>query len=498
MVRVKSRLGHPQQRARPARVGASGAGYGAVRRYRARRMSSAPAPVSASVTAPVPTPRLFPLVWPLFLELLLGMGVGIAGTLLAARLGDTAAAAYAMAHHVAGMLFILFRVVGAGVGVVVAQALGGGAPQQASALARAALGASSWVGGVTALLTALLAVPLLHLLNTPPEVLPLALPLLLALAPTLLLDGWNASMSAVLRAHLRAREALAVTLLQHGLHLSLAVPLMQGVAGWPGLGLPGFALALLLARTAALVLHLHLWRTRLGVRPALRDFWRLPRAELAAMAHIGLPGAGEQIAYRLCFMVTVSAAGSMGAAAVATQAYAHQIIMLVLLGGLSLGLAMETVVGRLIGAGQLRQAHRRVRRALALGLAISVAVALAAALAGPTLLRLFTRDEAIVAAGAVLLWWTVLLEPGRTFNLVVINALRAAGDARYPVAVGAVSMVLVLAGGSWLLGVTLGLGLPGLWIAYAADEWLRGLLMWRRWQRLAWVPHARRARARLR
>jgi Na+-driven multidrug efflux pump len=55
----------------------------------------------------------------------------------------------------------------------------------------------------------------------------------------------------------------------------------------------------------------------------------------------------------------------------------------------------------------------------------------------------------------------------------------------------------VLAGGSWLLGVHLGLGLVGVWIAYAADEWLRGLLMWRRWARLRWLPHARHSRRRL-
>jgi Na+-driven multidrug efflux pump len=97
----------------------------------------------------------------------------------------------------------------------------------------------------------------------------------------------------------------------------------------------------------------------------------------------------------------------------------------------------------------------------------------------------------------VLLWCCLLLEPGRTFNLVVINALRAAGDARYPVMAGAASMLIVLAGGSWLLGVKLELGLVGVWIAYAADEWLRGLLMWRRWARLAWVPHARNTRRRM-
>jgi Na+-driven multidrug efflux pump len=149
------------------------------------------------------------------------------------------------------------------------------------------------------------------------------------------------------------------------------------------------------------------------------------------------------------------------------------------------------------GAGEFKRAHRVVRRGLARGLAVSVAVAAVAALAAPWLLRIFTADAQIIATATVLLWWTVLLEPGRTFNLVVINALRATGDARYPVLAGAASMVVVLAGGSWLLGVELGLGLVGVWIAYAADEWLRGLLMWRRWARLQWVPHARRSRRRL-
>jgi Na+-driven multidrug efflux pump len=213
---------------------------------------------------------------------------------------------------------------------------------------------------------------------------------------------------------------------------------------------------------------------------------------------IGLPGAAENIAYRLAFMVSVAVAGNMGAQALATQAYALQITYGVLLFGLATGLAVEIVVGHMIGAGRLHEAHTLVRRALARGIAVSVIVATVAALAGPWLLGQFTRDTAIIATGSALLWWTVLLEPGRTFNLVVINALRAAGDARYPVIAGAASMAIVLGGGSWFLGVYLGWGLTGIWIAYTADEWIRGLMMWRRWARHGWVPHARATHRRLR
>lgn len=445
-----------------------------------------------SAHAPLARPRLFSLAWPLFIELLLGIAVGMVGTLLAARVSDAAGAAFALANHVSATLFILFRIIGAGVSVVVTQSLGGGRRDQAQALSRAALGASSWIGGIAGGAALVGAGPLLRLMNAPAEVLPLALPFLMALAPALLLDAWNASMASVMRAHLRTRDTLAVLVTMQLVQLALAIPLM----GW--LGLPGFALALVLSRALALGLHLWLWRARLDIHPAWGDWWRLPRRELAAVLHIGLPGAAENIAYRLAFMVSVAVAGQLGATALATHSYASQLMYFVLLFGLATGFAAEIVVGHMIGAGQLHAAHRLVRRALARGLVVSVAVATTAALASPWLLRLFTADPAIIVAGTTLMWLTVILEPGRTFNLVVINALRAAGDARYPVMVGAGSMLIVLAGGSWLLGQVMGLGLVGLWIAYAADEWIRGLLMWRRWATHGWVPHARGVHRRLR
>lgn len=121
-----------------------------------------------------------------------------------------------------------------------------------------------------------------------------------------------------------------------------------------------------------------------------------------------------------------------------------------------------------------------------------------AALTARWTLTLFTADAEILDSACRLLWLTVLLEPGRTFNLVVINALRATGDARFPVAAGILSMIVVMAGGAWLLGVHWGLGLAGVWMAYAADEWLRGIVMAVRWQRGAWARHARASFVRVR
>ena len=127
----------------------------------------------------------------------------------------------------------------------------------------------------------------------------------------------------------------------------------------------------------------------------------------------------------------------------------------------------------------------------------SLVVSLLVASTAHWTLHLFTQDSQIIATATTLLWITVLLEPGRTCNVVIINALRAAGDARFPVLAGAASMLFVMAGGSWLLGVHFHLGLVGVWIAYAADEWLRGLAMAARWFYHGWLPAAKASRRRV-
>lgn len=447
--------------------------------------------------SPAHRPALFSITWPLFTELLLGISVGLVGLWLASRLSDTASGAFALANHVHATFFLLFRIVSVGVSVVITQNLGAGNREAANRTARASLGASTWMGLATVAGVIASAEGLLRVMNAPAEVLPLALPYLRVLALALALDAFNASMAAVMRAHLHARDALLNMLAMHGLHLLLCWPLMGGVGPLPPLGLQGFAVAMVASRVFGVLFHLWLWRRRLALVPSRRDWWALRGSRLAPVLRIGLPGAAENVAYRLAMMFTIALTAHLGATALATHTYTMQLMHFILLSGLAIGFASEILVGHIVGAGELHAAHRLVRKSLAVGFAVSFVLALAAALTARWTLPLFTQDPEVIATAQTLLWIAVLLEPGRTFNMVVINALRATGDATFPVAAGIASMVLVMAGGAWLLGLHWGFGLAGVWFAYAADEWLRGLLMAARWWRLGWVPHARHTHRRV-
>ena len=435
---------------------------------------------------------------PLFFELGIGMAVGMLGTSFAAHISDAAGGAFALSNHLFGLLFMVFRLVGAGIGVVVSQNLGAQHRGEADLVARAALAAGTWMGGSMAVVALLFARPLLQALNAPPDVLALAVPLLQALSLALLLDAWNACMASVMRAHLRTRETLWVMGVMHVVHVGLAWPLMHGVAQMPGWGLPGFAMASVVSRIVGLYLHGYLWRRQLNITPLATDFWRVRMTQMKHILHIGLPGAAENLSWELAFMVSVAAVGVLGTQALATQAYVLQFNMWILMSGAAIGMAVEMVVGHLVGARKLRDAHVLVKRAQSIGLAVTLVVAVLMAWKGASLLRWFTNDPEILQLGQQLFWWSILLETGRTFNLIVISALRATGDSRYPFYAGVGSMAMVLAGGSWLLGVHWGWGLTGVWIAYAADEWIRGLMMWHRWVTRGWIPHARATHARMR
>lgn len=447
-------------------------------------------PSATTAHQPAHSPRVLAVAWPLLAELVLGFGVGFVGMWLVSKESDTASAAFGLANHVQGAFFLLFRIISMGVGVVITQNLGAGNRRDADRTALASLGASTWLGLGSALVLFAATNPLLTAMQATLEVRQLAAPYLHVLAFALFLDAFNASMAAVMRSHLRTRETMLNILSMHALHIALCFVLMRGVGPIAPMGMVGFALALTISRAFGLGVHLWLWRAVLGLLPTWRDTVVVGWDTLKSSIAIGLPGAAEAIAYRMAMLVSVTVVSGMGTAELATQGYAMQIMNVIVLSTIALGFAGEILVGHLIGAGALRAAWLLVRKCLFWGLGISLTVAILTAASAPWTLRLFTSDPAIIAQATTLLWLTVLLEPGRTCNIVVITALRAAGDARFPVLAGAASMVVVMGFGSWFLGVQLGLGLVGVWIAYALDEWVRGAIMALRWFRLGWVKQA--------
>ena len=444
----------------------------------------------------VEKPKLLSLAWPIFVEQGLRVLIGTVDTFMVSHLSDDAVAGVGVASQVITFFIIIFAFIGIGSSVVITHYLGAKDRAGADRITLTAIAANTWIGIAASALVLAFSEGMLRAMGLGAGPMGYAKPFLLLMGGTLFFEAMNGAIAATLRAHTHTRDAMWVTGGQNVLNAIGNCLLLFGLCGFPKMGVVGVALSGIVSRAAASVALWVLlgWRTGLKVR--VRDFFRIQRDKIGAILHIGLPAAGEHTSWWLAFMVITRFCAEMGDGPLATQQYVMTIVRWVILMNVSIGLGTEIITGLLIGAGRFQEAYDGLLRSVRLGMRCAMIGAVVLAVGAPWILGWFTSDPAIIAGGVILLRMGLLIEPGRVFNVVVINSLRATGDARFPVTVGLIVMWGVWVGLSWLLGLKLGWGMPGIWIAMACDEWTRGLLMYWRWRKWKWLPHAERSRSR--
>ena len=444
---------------------------------------------------PNATEALLAIAWPIFVEQILRMLIGTVDTFMVSHVSDGAVAALGVSNQVIVFFLVAFNFIGIGTSVVITHHLGARDRAGADSIAANAIAVNTWLGAAFSAAVYFLALPMLRLMQLPTSLMGYALPFLTLMGGTLFMESMNISIAAVLRAHHHTRDAMLVTLGQNILNVIGNSVTLFGLLGCPPLGVLGVAISGIVSRAAACVALWILLDHRIHLRLRARDFVSVQWGKVRRILHIGLPAAGEQMTYWTAFMLVTTFVARMGDRSLAIQSYTLQIQRMAMIFSFSIGLGTEIVIGHLVGAGLLEEAYHRLLSSLRTGLLLATGVMLVLAALGPLLLGQFTRDQAIVSGGAVLLWLSVILEPGRVFNVVVISSLRATGDVLFPIQMAFLSMWLVWVPLAYLLGLRLGFGLPGVWIAMMTDEWLRGILMQRRWRSRRWIAHAERSRS---
>jgi putative MATE family efflux protein len=444
--------------------------------------------------ATAPKLTLLAIAWPIFIEQTLRILIGTVDTFMVSHVSDGAVAALGIAHQFVVVALIAFNFIGIGASVIITHHIGADDRAGAEKIVITSIAVNTWIGLLASVVAFVFAAPLLRLMQLPEELMGYALPFLTMMGGTLFMEAMNTSIGASLRAHGHTRDAMVVTVIQNVLNIAGNCVLLFGLFGAPRMGVTGVALSSVASRVVATIILLVLLDRRLRLKLRAGDFFELPLERLKRILHIGLPAAGENMSWWVSMMVITSFAARMGGDSLATMTYTMNVQRLVILFSLALGLGTEILIGRLIGAGEFEEAYRQVLKSVRTGLLIATGAILIVVVFAAPLMGLFSHNEAIIAGGVLLLRLSIIYEPGRVFNIVIINALRATGDARFPLQIAACSQWLLSVPLCWFFGITLGWGLGGIWIAMMIEEWLRGLIMYRRWKRRDWLKFAHRSR----
>lgn len=434
--------------------------------------------------------RLLTLTWPIFLEVFLFMFMGIADTFMLSALSDNAVAGVGAANQYLTIAILVLEVVGNGAAIVVAQYLGSRRYQEAAKISALAVTLNLILGIIISILFLIFSQNMMVAMNLQGDVLDYATKYLGIVGGAIFLQAIINSLAAIIRVHGWTKQAMYVSLGMNIIHIIGNYALIFGKFGAPALGVQGAAISSVGSRFLALIVFFWLLYRVLEVKLEFRYYIYLSKDYIFKILKIGVPSAFEQVMYQGCQLVFLFYITFLGSEAIAARQYANNISMFTYLFAIAVGMGTSIIVGRLVGANEKSEAYGRVWYSVRWSFAITLGMVILVILFREPLIRLFTDDVDVISIATTVLVFGFFLETGRSVNIVLVNSLRAAGDAKYPLFIGAFSMILMSVPLGYFLVFTMNLGLVGVWLAIATDEWVRAIIFFFRWRSRKWEKHA--------
>ena len=405
--------------------------------------------------------KLFKLTGPIFLETLLMLTLGVVDTLMLSHHSDNAVAAVGVVNQLLNMVFLLFNITTTGTSVMCALYFGAKDHKSFIQVLGTSLLFNAGIGCLISLMLFLFGREMLVLMDIRPDLMPDAATYMHIVGGFGFFQAVSFTISAVLRAANKPNYAMQVTLLINVLNV---------------FGNYGVAMTLL---------FIMLFK-RLVPRIPLAYFRPFPFQKLRDVLKIGLPSAAEQISYDASQVTIVYFINMLGNEYLTARVYVMNIVIIGYIFSLSIAQATSICTGNLVGARKKQAAYLLSWYAWRRSLLITLVASTGVYLLGRPLLGIFTENQAIItiAMGALLV--DVLLEQGRATVLLFLFCLRSVGDVVVPVIIELFCMWFFAVFCGYMFGIVFGLGLAGMWFAFALDECSRGAVLCLRWRTQKW------------
>lgn len=299
-------------------------------------------------------------------------------------------------------------------------------------------------------------------------------------------------------------SGLVVMAIVNLLNMVVSYTLASGIGPFPQLGWQGIALGTAIGHCigAAIILGL-LVGGRAGYRLRLRAM-RPDGTLIRRLLRIGIPGGLDTLAVSGCHLIYLRVILHLGDIPAAAHGVAIQVEAIGFMPGGAFQIAASTMTGQYLGAGDYRRARHSVLIACGLAAAVMVSAGILFYFAAAPLSAFFLGgyNSDVLPLSVELLHVIAFAMLPLSIMMVLIGALRGAGDTRWPLAITLLGFIVVRVPLAlyfvdpefslpFITGTFpgLGLGVIGAWYAAIADVTVRtALLSWRffhgGWQRI--------------
>ena len=436
------------------------------------------------------------LALPVILTNLLMTLVNIVDVFMVGRLGPVEIAAVGMGNTVRMLVMVFILSVTAGSMALAAQAKGARDPKRLSFVTRQSLSLTVLMGLVLGTIGWFASEPLLAFLNSngDPQAVTIGTSYLKILFIGTVFLVFNFAISSLMQGAGDTVTPLYLSGSINLLNILFNYLLIFGVGPLPELGVVGAALGTIFARMIGAVAGLIIFYSGKNVIKLLPGTylpnWAMFKDILSIGVPSGLQGLVRTSAQLMVIrIVTSTAVGTYGAAALAIGL---QVESLAFMPGLAINVAATSLVGQSLGAWQVSDAWAKGNAAIVLGVIVMTVLGIPLIVFAPQLVQLFdpSAHPLVLSAGTSYIRINSLGLPLLALSMVVNGALRGAGDTRPGLIGNILGRWLTVIPLAYLLALSFGFGVQGVWWALNIGTGVSGLYVLVRWRRGKWLEVA--------
>ena len=408
------------------------------------------------------------LIIPLILEQTLAITVGMADTMMISSAGEAAVSGVSLVDMFNNLIISVLAALATGGAVVTSQCIGAGRREEACRSARQLVFTEAAITIGISVLVLLFHRQILGLFfgQIEADVMQNAIIYLIISVFSFPLLAVYDSCAALYRSMGNAQITLKISLLMNVINVvgnAIGVYVLK-------LGVAGVAIPSLVSRGVAGVVLFTLLHNPDNLVFLTREKFKVDATIVKRILFIGIPSGIENGIFQLGRVLVVSIIAAFGTSQIAANGVANSLDSMGCIVGQAMSLAMFTVIGRCVGAGEEGQVRYYTKKLLGETYFYTAVINSIILLLLPWILQIYGLGEETTRLSYIL----VMIHDGMAIFLwpasfVLPNMLRACNDVKYTMVVSIFSMITFRIGFSYVFGVHMGWMAVGVWAAMVID-----------------------------
>jgi len=422
---------------------------------------------------------LIKLVMPLIIEQILAVSVGMADMIMVSGAGETAVSGVSLVNTISNLLIYVFTALATGGAVVAAQAVGAKKKEMANTVSNQLILICFFVSLVITAICLLLNRQILGLIygNVEKAVMEQAVLYFYITAFSFPFIAVYYGATALFRSMGNSKLSMYVSAIMNLLNIAGNAVFVFAF----DMGIAGVGYATLISRAVAgviVILTLRNQSLELHIDKYLRLGWSW--AIQKKILSLGIPSGIDNAMFQIGKLFTQALIASFGTASIAANATASTIELLATIPAAATGLAITTVVGQCVGAGDYDSAKQYIKKLMFWAYVMLWVENVIIVFLTPTIASWYNLSAEGDRLARILIWYhsacCVIMWPAAW---TLQSVLRASGDVKYLMTASIVIMWVFRIGFAYLLtwlNKMLGSPLPGVvcvWTAMMIDWFVR-------------------------